>query len=252
MSILTISDLHLSFSTDKPMNIFGGAWNNHAEHIKENWINTVRNGDVVVLPGDHSWALRTEDAAVDLLFIHSLPGRKILLKGNHDLWWATSRKMQEFKVANGLDSIDFLYNDCMSVESGGKMHVIAGTRGWLCPGDNEYKALEDEKIYTREAGRLASSLKKAAALLENFDVAERGNLFVFMHYPPYNQNKNTLFTELIENAGVSACYYGHIHGFTEKDRKEARRSNVELKERGTLYSLVSCDYTGNRLIKVTD
>ena len=109
MAIFTISDLHLSFSTDKPMNIFGGAWSNHEQHIKNNWLATVKEDDVVILPGDHSWALHTKEAAQDLLFIHNLPGRKILLKGNHDLWWATSRKMDEFKAEYGLSSIDFLY-----------------------------------------------------------------------------------------------------------------------------------------------
>lgn len=252
MAIFTISDLHLSFSTDKPMNIFGGAWSNHEQHIKNNWLATVKEDDVVILPGDHSWALHTKEAAQDLLFIHNLPGRKILLKGNHDLWWATSRKMDEFKAEYGLSSIDFLYNDSISVKSDSKTHVIAGTRGWLCPGDNEYKASEDDKIYTREAGRLASSLKKATTLLESIPQSERGNLYVFMHFPPYNQHKETLFTNHIEASSATACYYGHIHGFTAKDRKDARRTNISVKENGTLYSLVSCDYTGNQLIKVTD
>ena len=167
MAIYTISDLHLSFSSDKPMNVFGGAWQNHEKHIKENWLATVKENDFVVLPGDHSWALRTEDAAEDLLFIHRLPGKKILLKGNHDLWWATAKKMEELKNANDLNSIFFMYNDSLLLPSNGKKHVIAGTRGWLCPGDNEYKPSEDNKIYLREAGRLASSLKKASVLLEN-------------------------------------------------------------------------------------
>lgn len=252
MAIFTISDLHLSFSANKPMNIFGGAWENHELHIKENWLKTVNFDDVVVLPGDHSWALHTEEAAADLLFLQQLPGRKILLKGNHDLWWATSKKMNEFKQAYGLDSIDFLYNDSLVVKTEYKSHVIAGTRGWLCPGDNEYKASEDEKIYLREAGRLASSLKKASSLLEKIPQQERGNIFVFMHYPPFNQQKDTLFTQHIENFGVHSCYYGHIHGFTAKERKDARKTNVLLREKGTLYSLVSCDYTDNKLIKVAD
>ena len=252
MAIYTISDLHLSFSSDKPMNIFGGAWQNHEKNIKENWFSTVKEDDFVVLPGDHSWALRTEDAAEDLLFIHRMPGKKILLKGNHDLWWATSRKMEELKKANALDSIFFMYNDSLVLPSGGKKHVIAGTRGWLCPGDNEYKPSEDNKIYIREAGRLESSLKKASVLLENISVSDRGNLYVFMHYPPFNQQKDTLFTQHIESSGATHCYYGHIQGFTSFDIKEARRTNVNLKENSTKYSLVSCDYTGNRLIKVTD
>ena len=252
MAIYTISDLHLSFSTDKPMNIFGGAWNNHTEHIKENWRATVKEEDFVILPGDHSWALRTEDAAEVLRFIHNLPGKKILLKGNHDLWWATSRKMDAFKSENGLDSISFMYNDGVLLPSNGKLHAIAGTRGWLCPGDNEYKVSEDEKIYTREAGRLASSINKAAKLLENLSPSERGNLYVFMHYPPFNQQTDTLFTQHIEASNAVACYYGHIHGFSANDRAEARRTNVTIKENSTLYSLVSCDYTSNKLIKVVD
>ena len=252
MAIYTISDLHLSFSTDKPMNIFGGAWNNHTEYIKENWLATVKEDDFVVLPGDHSWALQTQEAAEDLRFIHNLPGKKILLKGNHDLWWATSRKMDAFKLENGLDSISFMYNDGVLLPSNGKLHAIAGTRGWLCPGDNEYKVSEDEKIYIREAGRLASSINKAAKLLDNLSPSECGNLYVFMHSPPFNHQTDTLFTQQIESSNAVACYYGHIHGFSAKDREEACRTNISIKENGTLYSLVSCDYTSNKLIKVTD
>ena len=132
------------------------------------------------------------------------------------------------------------------------MHAIAGTRGWLCPGDNEYKVSEDEKIYIREAGRLCASISKATKLLQNLSPSERGNLYIFMHYPPFNQQTDTLFTQHIEASNAVACYYGHIHGFSAKDREEARRTNISIKENGTLYSLVSCDYTSNKLIKVTD
>ena len=160
--------------------------------------------------------------------------------------------MDAFKLENGLDSISFMYNDGVLLPSNGKFHAIAGTRGWLCPGDNEYKVSEDEKIYIREAGRLCASISKATKLLQNLSPSERGNLYIFMHYPPFNQQTDTLFTQHIEASNAVACYYGHIHGFSAKDREEARRTNISIKENGTLYSLVSCDYTSNKLIKVTD
>ena len=251
MAIFTVSDLHLSFAADKPMNIFGGAWKNHEEEIRADWISQVRQEDFVVLPGDHSWALHTEEAAADLRFLHELPGTKILLKGNHDLWWTTSKKMEEWKQHCGFSSLIFLYNDSIAVRSSGRICAIAGTRGWLCPGDSEYKAQTDEKIYLREAGRLRGSLEKANRLLDAVPEGERGEIIVFLHYPPYGQQqKDTLFTQCIEENNIKNCYYGHIHGFTDADRAEARRTGVQLRENGTRYSLVSCDYTGNHLIRI--
>lgn len=249
MAIFTISDLHLSYGVDKPMDIFGGAWEGHAEKIAENWKQVVRPEDFVVLPGDHSWALQIQEAILDLQFIHDLPGSKILLKGNHDLWWGTSRKMEEFKNAQGLTSLIFLYNDSILVRSSDKMYAIAGTRGWLCPGDAAYKQ-PDEKIYLREAGRLRASIVKAKQQLSRIASEERGEILVFLHYPPFHSDQETLFTECIESSGIRSCYYGHLHGFSKQNREEALRSNYRLHENGTAYSLVSCDYTGNRVIRI--
>lgn len=249
MAIYTISDLHLSFSTNKPMEIFGGIWANYENKIQDNWKSTVTENDYVILPGDHSWALHTEDATKDLEFIHNLPGKKILIKGNHDLWWTTSKKMNEFKEANNFNSIYFFYNDCLIIESDHKAHIIAGTRGWLCPGDSEFKASTDEKIYVREAGRLLSSLQKAKISLNKIPEEKQGNIYVFMHYPPYNTNKETLFTKHIEAFNATSCYYGHIHGVSQKD---ASRTNIKFNPNGTSYTLVSCDYTNYQLVKVAD
>lgn len=250
MAIFTISDLHLSFSADKPMNIFGGAWENHEIQIRDDWQSRVNPEDFVVLPGDHSWALQTEDAAADLQFLHELPGTKILLKGNHDLWWSTARKMEELKDRHGLSSLVFLHNESVAVRSSGKLYAIAGTRGWLCPGDGEYKKQTDEKIYLREAGRLRLSLQKAERLLCAAAPEERGEIIAFLHYPPYGQQSETLFTACLEEYGIQNCYYGHIHGFTDRDRRLAARTNIKPRENGPHYTLVSCDYTGNRLIKI--
>lgn len=252
MAIFTISDLHLSFNTNKPMNIFGGNWTNYEHKISQNWRNCVNENDYVVIPGDHSWALQTEQAIEDLSFIHNLPGKKILLKGNHDLWWATSKKMEELKNKHNLSSLYFFYNDCLEVSSGEKKHVIAGTRGWLCPGDKEYKISTDEKIYIREAGRLLNSLKKAQDTIQNIPESQRGNIYVFMHYPPYNTSRDTLFTQHIEKHNVHSCYYGHIHGFSQQEIKMAPRTNIKLYDEGTTYNLVSCDYTNHNLVKVAD
>ncbi len=252
MAIYTVSDLHLSFGADKPMDIFGGSWQGHERELEYNWRNTVSDCDTVVLPGDHSWALRTCDAAKDMLFIHSLPGTKILLKGNHDLWWATSAKMEEFRQKHGIDSVIFMYNDSLPVRSSGKLYAIAGTRGWLCPGSSEYKEQTDGKIYMREAGRLKASLEKARALTGSVPEEERGEIIVFMHYPPYYGKGGTLFTDLMEEYGVKKCYYGHLHGLPEGCIRSASLTDTRLGDGGTLYSLVSCDYTGNRLTKAAE
>ena len=155
--------------------------------------------------------------------------------------------------AESLSLIHIFYNDSIAVRSSGRICAIAGTRGWLCPGDSEYKAQTDEKIYLREAGRLRGSLEKANRLLDAVPEGERGEIIVFLHYPPYGQQqKDTLFTQCIEENNIKNCYYGHIHGFTDGDRAEARRTGVQLRENGTRYSLVSCDYTGNHLIRIAE
>ncbi|MBR6594245.1 MAG: metallophosphoesterase [Clostridia bacterium] len=205
MALYTIADLHLSESTDKPMDVFGKQWENHKERLEAAWRETVREEDTVVIPGDISWGMRFENTEKDLLFIHSLPGHKIIGKGNHDYWWGTLTKLYGFRDRIGATSIDFLFNNAYKTE--GK--VICGTRGWF--PDGSYGP-EDEKIVLREAGRLARSIEAGRALLEEGD-----ELLVFLHYPPaFGGVKCAPLAEILWAEDVKRCYYGHLHGISNQ------------------------------------
>lgn len=194
LSIYCLSDLHLSFGTDKPMDIFG--WNNHTEQIRANWTRLVGTEDTVVLPGDLSWALQIKDALPDFQFLESLPGRKILLKGNHDLWWVTMKKNLAFFEEHNIKSIGFVYNNCAVAEG----YAIAGTRGWLLEGGEA-----DKKVIAREAGRLRRSLESASAT--------GLPILVFLHYPPaYAEERCDELLEILKEFGIKTVYHGHIHG----------------------------------------
>ena len=166
MSIYVIADLHLSFTQNKPMNIFGDNWTNHEEKIKQNWLEKVKQNDTVILPGDFSWATYLEDTKLDFEYLNNLPGKKILLKGNHDYWWTTLTKMQKFISDNNFENIDFLYNNSYLVED----KIIVGTRGWILQDTEESK-----KMINRENERLKLSLKNASTL-NSFSVAMTNHL----------------------------------------------------------------------------
>ena len=215
MSIFTISDLHLSFGTDKPMNIFKG-WNNYTDRLAVNWKRLVTDNDAVVLPGDFSWGLRLEETVEDFKFLEQLPGKKILLKGNHDLWWSTAKKLNEFLKNNGFSSIDIVYNSCCVCQG----YAIAGTRGWL------YDDTSDKKILLREAGRLEASISQAEKT--GFPI------LTFIHYPPvYGDCICHEIFNIIKNHNIKTVYHGHIHG---------AGCNKAVKEYdGVKFKLVSCD-----------
>ena len=215
MSIFSISDLHLSFSADKPMDIFRG-WENHEEKIKKNWCRIVKENDTVILPGDLSWGLKIEEAKADFQFLNDLPGKKILLKGNHDLWWGTAKKMREFLAENDFSKIDFVFNNCIVAEN----FAVCGTRGWFFDGG------EDKKVLLREAGRLEMSIKEALKTgLEPL---------VFLHYPPVfaGQVCEEIFS-VIKKYDIKKVYYGHVHG--------AGKAGVVNEYDGIMLKLVSCD-----------
>lgn len=194
MAIFAISDLHLSLSCDKPMTVFRG-WDNYVERIERNWKRLVGPEDTVVLPGDFSWGLKLEDTLEDFRFLHSLPGRKILLKGNHDLWWSTVKKVNSFLEENEFDRIDLLFNNAIAVEG----RVICGTRGWF------YEESAEAKIRRREVGRLRLSLEAAKELT--------GEKTVFLHYPPvYGEYVCEDILAVLAEYGITKVYHGHIHG----------------------------------------
>lgn len=223
MSIYTIADLHLPFGVDKPMNIFGGAWKDYTERILENWTNTVKNEDTVILPGDLSWATYLKDAYKDFEFINNLPGQKIITKGNHDYFFTTLSKMNKFIEENKFSTIKILQNNYFLVED----VLICGTRGW----DVEKKSEEDLKILNREGIRLSLSLENAKKAYPDKDI------FVFLHYPPFLKDRKTnpVFTDIMEKYGVKKCYYGHLHANGIKNAFEGQNNNI-------IFSLISADY----------
>jgi len=217
--IYAISDLHLSFSTNKPMNIFGDIWDNHYNKIKTNWDKKVKDDDLVLIPGDISWAMSLEEALYDFKFISSLKGTKVFIKGNHDYWWSSISKVRSVL---GSSNCIFLQNDSLNYNG----YSICGTRGWLCPNNDEYSE-KDEKIYLRELKRLELSLESA----------NQSNIIVMMHYPPaYIDFKTSGFTELFKYYNVKKVVYGHLHG------EDAFEQALIGQINGIDYELVSADY----------
>ncbi len=234
MSIYVIADLHLSFEKEKPMSIFGDNWENHANKIKNNWKNKVTNNDYVILPGDFSWAMHLKETYKDFQYLNELPGKKILLKGNHDYWWTTLKNMREFVKENNFENIDFLYNNSYLVED----KIIVGTRGWnILDTDNS------KKMIKRECNRLELSLKDGIEKYGN-----QREIIAFMHYPPVTQsllsnNGESEFIDLMKKYNIKRCYYGHLHGQAHKDAIEGNVEGIELK-------LISADYLDFDLLKL--
>ena len=194
--MFAISDLHLSLSNDeKSMEIFRG-WENYVDRIKNNWCKVVSESDTVIIPGDISWELKIENAYEDFKFINDLPGKKIIIKGNHDLWWNSMKKMNEFLQTNNLDSISFINNSAVLVDD----ISVCGTRGWLIEESGT-----DSKLINREAMRLKASLEAGKNL--------GGRLIVFLHYPPITDSQQcTEIIDVLKQYEVDKVYYGHLHG----------------------------------------
>lgn len=224
MKVFAISDLHLSASVDKPMNIFGGAWDNYWEVIKNNWRKHISDDDIVLIAGDISWAMYLSEAEPDIRDIQSLPGYKVIIKGNHDYWWSSVSQIRAL-----LDDKTFvLQNDSVKIGN----YVVFGTRGWNCPDKNWSE--QDEKIYKREGERLKLAIKSAQSKLLDGDT-----LIGMMHYPPFNvKREDSIFTEIFEQSEVRTVVYGHLHG------KQSRVAPKVIKN-GVEYHLTSCDQINN-------
>ena len=219
MALYAIGDLHLSLSSNKPMDVFGDGWKDYVRRIGEGF-SQLNDEDVTVLCGDLSWGMSLEESLEDFRFIDALPGRKILLKGNHDYWWNTVSKMERFLKEHGLTTISFLYNNCLTY--GDK--AICGTRGWFYELDHQ--GTHNEKMLLREAGRLKTSL----------ELAGEREILCFLHYPPlYQGYECPEILRLLREYRVKACYYGHLHGASHRRRIEGERG-------GTDFSLVAADY----------
>ena len=223
MALYAISDLHLSNSVSKPMDVFGGKWQGYMEKIRKNWTHLVLDDETVVIGGDISWGINLEQALADFQMIERLPGKKIILKGNHDLWWSTVRKMTQFLEAHEIHSIEFLFNNCFVYGDTG----ICGTRGWFF--EEDFKESHDEKIFRRELIRLETSLKAA----KQQNVSE---IICFLHYPPiYTKFRCGEILDLLKAYGVSRCVYGHLHS-------DSLRYAVTGQQEGIEFTLTSGDF----------
>lgn len=230
MSLFAIGDLHLPGGDEKPMDIFGSHWDGHFQRISEDWRSRVRDEDTVLIPGDISWAMQLRDALPDLEVINSLPGSKIILKGNHDYWWNTLSQVKS-ALPKGMTAIQH-----SAVDAGEA--VVCGTRGWTLPTADTPLSAEDQRIFNREVLRLEMALQAAMKI--------RGDkpLVVMMHYPPlYDLERDTEFTRLLQRYPVTTVVYGHLHG-------AGIRVGFNGVWEGINYRLISCDSLGFRLAEV--
>ena len=215
MALYAIGDTHLSLSCNKPMDVFGGSWENYVDKLLEGF-SVVEPDDTVILCGDLSWGMSLEQAEADFAFLDRLPGRKLLMKGNHDYWWTTAAKMNRFFEEKGFHSFSLLHNNCHFYGD----VALCGTRGWF------FEEHGDPKVFNRELIRLEASLKAAG---------EREKL-CFLHYPPRYQGYICQeIVDLLEKYRVTACYYGHLHGGSHRLAMEGKFGSVE-------YHLVAADY----------
>ena len=220
MSLFAIGDTHLSFGTDKPMNVFRG-WDNYVERLETNWNNLISEDDTVVIMGDISWAMNFKEMLEDFRFINSLKGHKIILKGNHDYWWNTMTKMNAFLEENSFDSIKFLFNNAYLCDG----ISVCGTRGWFYDAENEDNT---EKIILREAARLRTSIKAGREL--------GGEPVVFLHYPPVSKTQICQpIVDVLKEENIKHCYYAHLHSASAYNSFNGEMDGIK-------YELLSADY----------
>lgn len=235
MAIYVIADLHLSFNDPKPMSIFGTNWKNHEEKIKKDWISKVKNDDTVLHLGDFSWVMHLNETLKDFEYLNSLPGKKILLRGNHDYWWTTKTKMERFIKESGFENISFMQNDSIEIEN----KIFCGTRGWSLLNTETDNS---RKIISRECIRLELSIQNALSKYQ-----EGKEIIVCMHYPPIlktNIEKNEFsdFFRILKKYNIKKCFYGHLHGTSIKEALEGDILGIELH-------LVSADGLDFKLLK---
>jgi len=230
MALYALGDLHLSFSVNKPMDVFGGRWEGYVDKLREG-LSVVRAEDTLVLLGDLSWALDLDQAAADFSFIHDVPGRKIILKGNHDYWWNTASKFAKFCLQHGFENLHLLHNNAYTYRD----IAICGTRGWFF--EEEKEGTHDEKVFRRELCRLEASLKAAE---------ENCVKYCFLHYPPrYRGYVCQEILDMLKQYDVKACYYGHLHG-------DSHKLALQGESAGIRYELTASDYVNFKPVLVAD
>lgn len=230
MSLFAIGDLHLPGGQDKPMSVFGPQWDGHFLHISESWRQQVGPEDTVLIPGDISWAMRMEDAREDLEAIGALPGKKVIIRGNHDYWWGAISRVREM-LPEGMYA---LQQDALDLGP----WVVCGTRGWMIPTEEPPLSEQDQKIYQRELGRLDMALAAAKRM------AGDRPIIAMLHYPPlFKGQRESGFTRLLEEAGARLCVYGHLHG-------GGIAAGFVGEQHGVSYELTSCDYLQFQVKKI--
>lgn len=219
MALFAIADTHLSLGTNKSMTVFSG-WDDYVSRLEENWRNLVRPEDTVVIAGDISWGMSLKQAYEDFAFLHSLPGRKLIFKGNHDYWWTTRRQMDLFFAENGLDTLRIVHNDAVAVDG---RYAVCGSRGWFFDAEED----ADKLVLLREAGRLRTSIRAAKEIgLEPL---------AFLHYPPvYADQICPEILDVLKEEGITRCYYGHVHS-------KGIRLAVQGEVDGIRFDLISAD-----------
>lgn len=228
MALYVLGDPHLSLRSQKPMDVFGGAWAGYMDKLREGF-SVLKPEDTIVLAGDLSWGMSLEEATEDFAFLDSFPGRKLIVKGNHDYWWTTANKTYTFWAQHGFTTLNLLHNNCYEYGE----YALCGTRGWFLDED---KNGHNQKVFNRELMRLESSLKAAG---------ERPKL-VFLHYPPlYQGYRCQEILDLLEHYQVKACYYGHLHGGSHRLAMEGIHGSVE-------YHLIAGDFLGFRPLKICE
>ena len=229
MNLYAIGDLHLSLSDpDKSMDVFGGCWGNYIEKIEAGF-SALTDDDVCVICGDISWAMNLEKAVEDFRFLNALPGRKLLIKGNHDFWWATTAKVNDFFRENRFDTLQIVFNSCAELGTA----AVCGTRGWFYEQDRGTE--QDRKIMLREVGRLDASLRAAGELEK----------LCFLHYPPRYGTSYVCqeIVQTMQSHGVRRCWYGHLHGYGRKQAVVGPVGGIEY----TLISADALDFTPLRI-----
>lgn len=231
MKVFALADPHLGFSVDKPMDIFGSRWENHPDTIRQRWLETVHENDLVLMPGDLSWGMDFSEAALDLAFIDALPGKKYICRGNHDYWWSSRKKVSDFTGG----SITVLQRTAVKCPG----FVLGASKGWSTPLWEGYKPASDEKYYRRELERMHIALKKAAAL-----AGPDERIIYMMHFPPVVEGRPSEFAECLADAGVKLCVYGHLHG--------SWPTGVNIDYRGVRFRLASADYLNFKPLDLTE
>ena len=229
MALYVIADLHLSLGADKPMDVFGGAWKGFMDKLRDG-LSCITSDDTTVLPGDLSWASGMESAQADFSFLDSIPGRKIILKGNHDHWWTTASKFRRFCAENGFQNMEILHNNCHFYGD----IALCGTRGWFYEEDRS--GAHDEKVFRRELMRLETSLK----------AAEGREIYCFLHYPPiYRGYTCPEILALLKQYGVRRCFYGHLHS-------DSHKLAITGWHDGCEFVLCSSDYVNFKPLRIHD